>query len=351
MAAQQDKRVVLRYNSAFFKRPSETFMNPPKAIALLGPTASGKTGLALEIAAHLPVEIISLDSALVYRGMDIGTAKPDAAERAACPHHLIDIISPLEAYSAAEFVADCVRLAGEIHARGRLPLIVGGTMMYFHALTQGLNALPQADAATRAALQAEKTAHGLPHLYARLQAIDPATAARLKPADSQRIERALEVWQLTGRPLSAHFAEHMPHTPPLDLYTLALIPADRALLHAQIAKRFHAMLEQGFLDEVQQLQAASPRFMPTCPRCAASATARLGIIWQARTIMPASPKKALPPPASSPSASSPGCAKCRRRTASTLMPAVVGFRRPSIQANGILCLSENLFTFQPRIQF
>ena len=244
-------------------------MHPPKALALLGPTASGKTGLALEIAAHLPVEIISLDSALVYRGMDIGTAKPGAAERAACPHHLIDIISPLEAYSAAEFVADCARLAGEIHARGRLPLIVGGTMMYFHALTQGLNALPEADAATRAALQAEKAAHGLAHLYARLQEIDPATAARLKPADSQRIERALEVWQLTGRPLSAHFAEHTPHTAPLDLCTLALIPADRALLHAQIAKRFHAMLAQGFLDEVQQLQAAYPALNADMPsmRC------------------------------------------------------------------------------------
>ena len=244
-------------------------MHPPKALALLGPTASGKTGLALEIAAHLPVEIISLDSALVYRGMDIGTAKPGAAERAACPHHLIDIISPLEAYSAAEFVADCARLAGEIHARGRLPLIVGGTMMYFHALTQGLNSLPEADAATRAALQAEKAAHGLAHLYARLQEIDPATAARLKPADSQRIERALEVWQLTGRPLSAHFAEHTPHTAPLDLCTLALIPSDRTLLHAQIAKRFHAMLEQGFLDEVQQLQAAYPTLHADMPsmRC------------------------------------------------------------------------------------
>ena len=244
-------------------------MHPPKALALLGPTASGKTGLALEIAAHLPVEIISLDSALVYRGMDIGTAKPGAAERAACPHHLIDIISPLEAYSAAEFVADCARLAGEIHARGRLPLIVGGTMMYFHALTQGLNSLPEADAATRAALQAEKAAHGLAHLYARLQEIDPATAARLKPADSQRIERALEVWQLTGRPLSAHFAEHTPHTAPLDLCTLALIPVDRTLLHAQIAKRFHAMLAQGFLDEVQQLQAAYPALSADMPsmRC------------------------------------------------------------------------------------
>ncbi|MDO5639674.1 MAG: tRNA (adenosine(37)-N6)-dimethylallyltransferase MiaA [Neisseria sp.] len=241
----------------------------PKALALLGPTASGKTGLALAIAAGLPAEIISLDSALVYRGMDIGTAKPSAAEQAAVPHHLIDIISPLQSYSAAEFVADCVRLVGEIHARGRLPLIVGGTMMYFHALTAGLNDLPEADAATRAALQAEKAAHGLAHLYARLQTVDPATAARLEPADSQRIERALEVFILTGKPLSAHFAAQQSHTPPLDLCTIALIPEQRTLLHAQIAQRFHGMLEAGFIDEVAQLQADYPALTPEMPsmRC------------------------------------------------------------------------------------
>ena len=164
-------------------------MNAPKAFAVLGPTAGGKTALALNIAQSLPVEIISLDSALVYRGMDIGTAKPTAEELAAVPHYLIDIISPLESYSAADFVGDCVRLVNEIHARGRYPLIVGGTMMYFHALTEGLNDLPGADAAVRAQLQAEKNEHGLAGLYRRLQEVDPITAGRLKANDSQRIER------------------------------------------------------------------------------------------------------------------------------------------------------------------
>ncbi|MCP1660211.1 tRNA (adenosine(37)-N6)-dimethylallyltransferase MiaA [Neisseria perflava] len=230
----------------------------PKAFAILGPTASGKTGLALRLAEQLPVEIISLDSALVFRDMDIGTAKPTAAERAAVPHHLIDIISPLESYSAAQFVADCVRLAGEIQARGRYPLIVGGTMMYFHALTEGLNDLPEADEAVRARLQADKAAHGLDYLYQQLQQCDPATAGRLKANDSQRIERALEVFLLTGKPLSQHIAEQSSHTPPLDLCTLALIPEERALLHAQIGKRFDTMLEQGFLDEMHALRRKYP---------------------------------------------------------------------------------------------
>lgn len=244
-------------------------MTPPKAFALLGPTASGKTGLALQMAEHLPVEIISLDSALVYRSMDIGTAKPTAAERAAAPHHLIDIITPLEAYSAADFVRDCLRLAGEIRARGRLPLIVGGTMMYFHALTEGLNELPEADPALRAALQAEKAEYGTAHLYRRLQQADPETAARLQPADSQRIERALEVFLLTGKPLSRHFAEQQNRPPPLDLFTLALIPENRALLHAQIGKRFQTMIGQGFVEEVRRLQTAYPGLTADMPsmRC------------------------------------------------------------------------------------
>ncbi|MFC3874116.1 tRNA (adenosine(37)-N6)-dimethylallyltransferase MiaA [Neisseria musculi] len=244
-------------------------MTAPKALALLGPTAGGKTGLALQIALCLPVEIISLDSALVYRGMDIGTAKPTAAERAAAPHHLIDIISPLEAYSAADFVRDCVRLVNDIRARGRLPLIVGGTMMYFHALTNGLSALPEADPAVRTALQAEKAKHGPAHLYRRLQQADPETAGRLKPADSQRIERALEVFIITGKPLSRHFSGRQKPAPPLDLHTVALIPENRALLHAQIGKRFAAMLEQGFLNEVQRLQSEYPALSADMPamRC------------------------------------------------------------------------------------
>ncbi|OSI11410.1 tRNA (adenosine(37)-N6)-dimethylallyltransferase MiaA [Neisseria zoodegmatis] len=241
----------------------------PKAFAILGPTASGKTNLALRIAEALPIEIISLDSALVYRDMDIGTAKPTTAERQSVPHYLIDIISPLETYSAADFVHDCTRLAEEIHRRGKLPLIVGGTMMYFHALTQGLNTLPEADTDTRAALQAEKKQYGLAYLYGRLKNIDPETAARLEPADSQRIERALEVFMLTGKPLSRHFSEQQTYAPPLDLYTLALIPENRALLHAQIDKRFLGMVEQGFLDEVKQLQALYPDLNTDLPsmRC------------------------------------------------------------------------------------
>lgn len=244
-------------------------MHTPQAFAILGPTASGKTGLALKLAERLPVEIISLDSALVYREMNIGTAKPTAAELAAVPHHLIDIISPLESYSAAQFVADCVLLCREIHARGKLPLIVGGTMMYYHALTQGLNDLPEADAAIRAQLQAEKATHGLEALHRRLHEIDPETANRLKAGDSQRIERALEVFMLTGKPLSQHFAEQTAHTPPLDIAALTLIPENRALLHAQIGQRFHNMIAQGFVAEVEALRRDYPQLHPDLPsmRC------------------------------------------------------------------------------------
>ena len=242
----------------------------PRPIALLGPTASGKTRLALELAERLPVEIISLDSALVYRDMDIGTAKPSPVERAIAPHHLIDIILPPEAYSAAQFVTDCTRLCQQILARDRWPLIVGGTMMYYHALTHGLNQLPEADPAIRAALQAEKEAQGLAALYAKLQQYDPATAERLKPGDSQRIERALEVYLLTGKPLSAHFAEQQAPASALpDLTTIALIPEDRSLLHRHIAQRFETMLQQGFLEEVERLAADYPELTPDYPsiRC------------------------------------------------------------------------------------
>jgi len=244
-------------------------MPQPKAFAILGATASGKTALALAIVQHFPCEIISLDSALVYRDMNIGTAKPSAAERAAVPHHLIDIISPVEAYSAADFVRDCTRLVGEIHARQRLPLIVGGTMMYYHALTQGLNALPEASPAIRAQLQATKAAHGLGFLYNELQRLDPETAARLKPNDSQRIERALEIYQLTGKPMSQHLAAQATAAAPLNLHTLALIPSDRSLLHAQINQRFNQMIEHGFLDEVRQLRQRYPALHPDMPsmRC------------------------------------------------------------------------------------
>ena len=233
-------------------------MDFPKAFAVLGPTAGGKTGLALRLAQRFPLEIISLDSALVYRGMDIGTAKPTAEELASVPHHLIDIISPLQSYSAAEFAADCLRLCGEISARGRMPLIVGGTMMYFHALVNGLNDLPQADVSVRAQLQAQKAEQGLEGLYRRLCDVDAATAARLKSGDSQRIERALEVFLLNGRPLSDQLAVQTANRVPLRLHTLVLFPQRRELLHEAIARRFRLMLEQGFLEEVGRLKAEYP---------------------------------------------------------------------------------------------
>ena len=238
--------------------PPPAAADPGPMLALAGPTASGKTAAALAIAAELPVEIISVDSALVYRGMDIGTAKPSAAERAAVPHHLIDIRDPLQAYSAAEFVRDATRLAREIRARGRLPLLVGGTMLYFKALFEGLDDMPPADAAVRAAIEAEARAHGWPALHAGLMAVDPLTAARLAPNDTQRIQRALEVYRLSGRPLSAFHTRQAGDPPSAAARATTLIslePAERAWLHARIAQRFEAMLAAGFLDEVRTLRA------------------------------------------------------------------------------------------------
>jgi tRNA dimethylallyltransferase len=225
-----------------------------KGLLLAGPTASGKTAVALALAERLPLEVISVDSALVYRGMDIGTAKPTAAERATVPHHLIDIRDPLDAYSAAMFAADAQRLAAEIRGRGRLPLLVGGTMLYVKALRDGIDAMPSADPAVRAALDARAAAEGWPALHAELARVDPATAARLAPADSQRIQRALEVWRVSGRPLSAwHRAQ--PGTGHADWPLVALEPGSRAWLHQRIADRFDAMLAAGFVDEVHALRA------------------------------------------------------------------------------------------------
>ncbi len=244
-------------------------MTHPSALAILGPTASGKTQLALDLAQVHDIEIISLDSALIYRDMNIGTAKPNAAELAQVPHHLIDIISPLDSYSAADFCRDALALIQDIQARGKLPVIVGGTMMYYKALTEGLNDLPAADPAIRAQLQADKNTLGLLALYQRLQSVDPLTAERLKAGDSQRIERALEVFMLTGKPMSQHFQEQEAQKPALNLTTLALIPETRSLLHAQIKKRFDTMMAGGFLDEVRQLQAKYPGLNPDLPsiRC------------------------------------------------------------------------------------
>lgn len=240
----------------------------PKAIFLMGPTASGKTALAIELAQRFPVELISVDSALVFRGMDIGTAKPSAAELAAAPHHLIDIIDPTDVYSAAQFRADALRLMDEITARGRVPLLVGGTMLYFNALQHGLHDLPRADAQVRQVLEAEAAELGWPALHAELARVDPPTAARLSPNDSQRIGRALEIFRISQRPMSAWLAEQTNEALPYDLLKLALLPADRAVLHARIALRFEQMLTQGFVDEVAGLRARYP-LQPDLPsmRC------------------------------------------------------------------------------------
>lgn len=254
----------------------------PDCIAIAGPTASGKTQAALALAQELlrrgrQCEIISVDSALVYRGMDVGTAKPTPGERALVPHHLLDIRDPQHAYSAAEFVRDTAALLTVIRARAALPLLVGGTMLYLRALMDGMDELPAADAALRARLDEEARRHGWPALHARLAQVDPVTAARLPPGDSQRIQRALEVWHLTGRPLSQlHRLQQQPTGPqsgqsqqppgpfvwlhgvdaqqPPSCLLLSLEPVNRAWLHARIAARFDAMLEAGFVQEVQRLR-------------------------------------------------------------------------------------------------
>jgi len=223
-----------------------------RPICIAGPTGCGKTAAALALAERLPVEIVSVDSALVYRGMDIGTAKPTAAERAAVPHHLIDLMEPTQVYSAAEFARAAKALAVEIAARGRLPLLVGGTMLYFKALFDGLSALPQANAALRAQLDARGAREGWPALHAELAQLDPATAARLAPNDSQRIQRALEVCVLAGQPMSALHAEREGG---VDWPMVSLEPQERAWLHERLALRFHQMLDAGFVDEVRALRA------------------------------------------------------------------------------------------------
>jgi len=230
-------------------------------ICIAGPTASGKTAAAMAIARRHEAEIISVDSALVYRGMDIGTAKPTPAELAAVPHHLIDIRDPLQAYSAAEFVADAGRLVSEIQARGKLPLLVGGTMLYFKALFDGLDDMPKADPAVRAALADEAAAQGWPALHAELARVDPTTAARLAPNDSQRISRALEVFRVSGRPLSFFHAQGAARKSAAQgtgadaASLISLEPQDRGWLHERIALRFDAMLQAGFIDEVKALRA------------------------------------------------------------------------------------------------
>jgi tRNA dimethylallyltransferase len=245
-----------------------------QAICLAGPTASGKSALALEVAdalrGQIELELISVDSAQVYRGMDIGTAKPGIDERARVPHHLIDILDPQQAYSAAQFVHDARRCIDDIRARGRLPLLVGGTMLYFKALRDGLDALPAADPAVRQQIDARAADQGWPALHAELQRVDPVTAARLAPNDAQRIQRALEVWELTGQSLSSLHSRRglaqadTPHAWPL----IALEPTSRAWLHERIARRFDAMLAAGLVDEVRRLR-LRPELRPDMPsmRC------------------------------------------------------------------------------------
>ena len=229
------------------------------ALLIMGPTASGKSALAMELAQHMPAEIISVDSAQAYRDMNIGTAKPSLADRKAVPHHLIDIIDPTDAYSTARFREDAVRLIGEVIARGRLPLLVGGTMLYFKSLREGLSNLPQADPQVRASLDARAAAIGWPAMHGELARIDPVTASRLQPNDAQRIQRALEVHRITGVPLSQLQGRREAATSEArdEAYrpvTIALSPGERAVLHRRIEARFDAMLRAGLVDELRQLR-------------------------------------------------------------------------------------------------
>ncbi|MFM8511410.1 MAG: tRNA (adenosine(37)-N6)-dimethylallyltransferase MiaA [Betaproteobacteria bacterium] len=233
------------------ERPSDL----DRWVGLVGPTASGKSGVALMVAHKVAVEIISVDSALVFRGMDIGTAKPTARQRAQIPHHLIDLMEPTERYSAARFAQDARRLIREVNSRGRLPLLVGGTMLYIKALVDGLAAMPSTDPGLRDALIAEGRARGWPEMHAELRRVDPITADRLQANDAQRIQRALEVWRQTGQPLSSYHTDPAATSAGISpALLISLEPKDRAWLHERIALRFDYMLDEGFLDEVRLLR-------------------------------------------------------------------------------------------------
>ncbi|MDP1603083.1 MAG: tRNA (adenosine(37)-N6)-dimethylallyltransferase MiaA [Legionella sp.] len=234
-----------------------------KIFCLMGPTASGKTALACELVQRFPFEIISVDSAMIYRGMDIGTAKPGREELEIAPHHLIDIIDPPASFSAAEFCEETTRLCALILSRGKIPLLVGGTMMYFNALQQGLSRLPAADESIRARLVEEAEQRGWRALHAELALVDPVSASRIHAHDTQRIQRALEIFQLTGKPLSLFLAEEKPATP-FHYINLLLLPTERSWLHERIAQRFKIMLEQGFVEEVEALL-QKWQLSPQCP--------------------------------------------------------------------------------------
>lgn len=231
-------------------------MSQAPVILLAGPTASGKTAAAIDLMADWPVEIVSVDSAMVFRGLDIGSAKPDAKTLRIAPHHLIDIRNPEENYSAAEFARDAVQVMREITARGNIPLLTGGTNLYFRALTGGLHLMPAADPETRAVIEAQASERGWPAMHAELAEVDPEAAARITPADRQRIQRALEVYRVSGQPLSVWHdqAASLVDTSPWRFLWLALIPGDRAALHERIATRLADMLEAGFVDEVRCLR-------------------------------------------------------------------------------------------------
>lgn len=239
-------------------------MTAPRALMILGPTASGKTDLAVRLALRFHGEVVSMDSALVYRGMDIGTAKPTLEERHGVPHHLIDIREIGESYSAADFAADAARLVEDIAARGRLPIIAGGTMLYAKALREGLNDMPTTAPEVRDSVADEAERLGWPAMHAKLAQVDPVTAARLAPNDKQRIGRALEVYRMTGRPLSSFHAERTADEAAFPVRALGLLPGDRAELHRRIGLRFERMLEAGFLDEVRGLM-ARPDFREESP--------------------------------------------------------------------------------------
>ena len=225
----------------------------PSAFALLGPTASGKSRLAMQLASKYPIEIVSIDSAQVYRGMDIGTAKPSSEERGAVPHHLIDLLDPTEAYSAGRFREDALRAIAEIHSRNRIPLLVGGTMLYYRALAEGMDELPPANPGIRKQIDADAAQKGWPAMHAELARVDPATAARLKPGDAQRVQRALEVHRATGKPISEFQNQPKPSLP-FELQAFSIFPEDRAELHRRIAERFDAMLKAGLAEELAALR-------------------------------------------------------------------------------------------------
>ena len=241
----------------------------PLAVFLMGPTASGKTGAAVELVSKLPVEIISVDSALVFNDMNIGTAKPDAEILAKAPHHLIDIIDPTTAYSAANFRSDALKLMAEITARGKIPLLVGGTMLYFKALSEGMSGLPQANPEVRARLDARAALIGWPAMHEKLALVDPETAARLQPNDAQRIQRALEVFEITGEAMSTLFKKQSNEALPYQVLKIALAPSERSVLHQRIAARFDEMLILGLVDEVKNLLVKYPQLTAesTSMRC------------------------------------------------------------------------------------